>query len=165
MCSALATCREPWNMTCSKRCAKPVLPGTSCFDPTSYQRLTATTGARWSSATTTRRPLSRCWSLKTTSGTEVGTRGTSGLGGKRPRIVVDDRTASPPRPVRASSKVDGYTPAMTRHSSRRRSAAVAAAGVFVVLFVLSAVLPGAVLGHSELATPTPADKSTATQPV
>ena len=29
---------------CSKRCAKPVLPGTSCFEPTSYQRLTATTG-------------------------------------------------------------------------------------------------------------------------
>ena len=27
MCSALATWREPWNMTCSNRCAKPVLPG------------------------------------------------------------------------------------------------------------------------------------------
>ena len=27
MCSALATCREPWNITCSKRWAKPVLPG------------------------------------------------------------------------------------------------------------------------------------------
>ena len=44
MCSALATCREPWNITCSNRWAKPVLPGTSCFEPTSYQRLTATTG-------------------------------------------------------------------------------------------------------------------------
>ena len=33
MCSALATCREPWNITCSNRCAKPVLPGGSCLEP------------------------------------------------------------------------------------------------------------------------------------
>ena len=27
MCSALPTFREPWNITCSNRWAKPVLPG------------------------------------------------------------------------------------------------------------------------------------------
>ena len=42
MCSDLATLREPWNMKCSNRCAKPVLPSCSCLEPTSYQRLTAT---------------------------------------------------------------------------------------------------------------------------
>src|SRR5437867_1051137 len=34
MCSAFPTCAEPWNITCSHRWAKPVLPGTSCFEPT-----------------------------------------------------------------------------------------------------------------------------------
>ena len=113
MCSALATCREPWNMTCSKRWAKPVLPGTSCLEPTAYQRLTATTGARWSSATITRRPLARRWSLKTTSGTDVGTQDL-GLGSfcgmRRGRSSWEDRSACSPgpglrRPRRAMASV------------------------------------------------------------
>ena len=54
---------------------------------------------------------------------------------------------------------------MTRHPSGRRSAAVATAGFFVALLVLSALLPASILGHSELDTPTPADKSTVTEPV
>src|SRR5262245_16693936 len=58
MCSALATWREPWNMKCSNRCAKPVLPGCSSFEPTAYQRFTAATGATRSGATITRSPLS-----------------------------------------------------------------------------------------------------------
>ena len=46
-------------MKCSNRCAKPVRPGCSWREPTMYQMLMATTGARWSGATMTRRPLSR----------------------------------------------------------------------------------------------------------
>src|SRR5215208_3850619 len=57
-CSAFVTWREPWNMKCSNRCAKPVFPGCSSFDPTAYQRFTAVTGATESGATITRRPLS-----------------------------------------------------------------------------------------------------------
>jgi methionine-rich copper-binding protein CopC len=52
-----------------------------------------------------------------------------------------------------------------RHPSNRRAAGPVAAGLFVALIALSFLLPAAVLGHSELATPTPADKSTVTQPV
>ena len=46
-------------MRCSKRCANPVLPRFSFFEPTWYQTLTATIGALWSSWTTTVRPFER----------------------------------------------------------------------------------------------------------
>src|SRR5690606_21129619 len=59
MCSALATCTEPSNIRCSKRWANPVRPSGSWREPTSYQRLTATTGALWSGLTVTRRPFSK----------------------------------------------------------------------------------------------------------
>src|SRR5258708_39329641 len=52
-------CSEPPNMRCSNRWAKPVRPGGSSLEPIEYQMLTATTGALWSSWTTTRRPLGR----------------------------------------------------------------------------------------------------------
>jgi hypothetical protein len=35
---------EPVNITCSNRCAKPVRPTVSFFDPTLYQTFTATVG-------------------------------------------------------------------------------------------------------------------------
>src|SRR5690606_27732739 len=44
---------------CSNRCAKPVLPLGSYDEPTWYHTLTATTGALWSSCTTTVRPLGK----------------------------------------------------------------------------------------------------------
>src|ERR1041385_7137089 len=47
----------PLNIRCSNRCAKPVLPGFSFFDPTWYQVFTATMGALWSSCTSTVRPF------------------------------------------------------------------------------------------------------------
>lgn len=50
---------EPENIRCSNRCAKPVLPAGSSPEPMWYQMLTATTGALWSSCTTTVRPLGR----------------------------------------------------------------------------------------------------------
>src|SRR5207249_3639580 len=68
MCSALATFRDPWNITCSNRWAKPVLPATSCFEPTLYQRLTATTGASRSTAMIRRSPLARRSSVNDTVG-------------------------------------------------------------------------------------------------
>jgi hypothetical protein len=71
MCSVLATWREPWNITCSKRWAKPVLPGTSFLDPTAYQMQTATTGARWSSATISRKPLASRSSVNLTVGAVI----------------------------------------------------------------------------------------------
>ena len=51
---------------CSKRWAKPVRPGFSSFEPTRYQRLTATTGVLWSSWSSTVNPLGRenCLDLK-----------------------------------------------------------------------------------------------------
>ena len=79
-------------MTCSNRWAKPVLPGCSCFEPTSYQRLMATTGARWSSATMRRRPLARRSSLKATVGTGWSARRPPGSG--RRSVECVDRTAS-----------------------------------------------------------------------
>src|SRR5262245_30163026 len=50
---------EPWNIRCSKRWAKPVLPGFSFLLPTWYQTLTATIGALWSSWTTSVSPFWR----------------------------------------------------------------------------------------------------------
>src|ERR1035437_5631127 len=51
-------------MRCSNRCANPVLPGRSFFEPTWYQTSTATMGALWSSWTTKVRPLPRTNFLK-----------------------------------------------------------------------------------------------------
>jgi hypothetical protein len=47
----------PLNIRCSKRWAKPVLPGFSFFEPTWYQMFTATMGALWSSCTSTGQPV------------------------------------------------------------------------------------------------------------
>src|SRR4051812_31240411 len=44
-------------MRCSNRCANPVRPGDSFFEPTWYQRLTATIGTEWSSWISTSSPL------------------------------------------------------------------------------------------------------------
>src|SRR5579863_4128551 len=56
-CSPLPTFSEPWNIMCSKRCAKPVWPGCSFRDPTSYVMQSDTVGAAWSSESTTRKPF------------------------------------------------------------------------------------------------------------
>src|SRR5579884_726783 len=72
MCSAFPTWADPWNMMCSKRWAKPVLPGGSCLEPTPYQRFTATTGATWSGTRLTRNPLSRRRGRISIRGTTIG---------------------------------------------------------------------------------------------
>ena len=46
---------------CSKRCAKPVLPGFSWRLPTPYHTFTATIGARLSRDRITRRPFGSWW--------------------------------------------------------------------------------------------------------
>src|SRR5665811_1018667 len=94
MCSALATWREPWNMTCSKRWANPVLPGTSCFEPTLYQMLTAATGARWSSEMISRRPLARRSSVKLMLGALMAALAARGLPVPRPMADLDGAFAS-----------------------------------------------------------------------
>src|SRR5207248_1781118 len=53
-----------WYIKCSKRCANPVLPGLSFFEPTWYHTFTATMGALWSSWTMSVSPLSSVNSLK-----------------------------------------------------------------------------------------------------
>ncbi len=58
-CAVSGTLAEPWNIMCSKRCAKPVRPGRSFRDPTPYHRLTATTGTDGSRDSTTLSPLPR----------------------------------------------------------------------------------------------------------
>src|SRR5512143_425209 len=49
----------PLNMRCSRKCAKPDLPGVSSAAPTLYQIICVTTGARWSGMTTSSKPLAR----------------------------------------------------------------------------------------------------------
>src|SRR5215213_450773 len=93
MCSVFPTCAEPWNITCSNRCAKPVLPLTSCFEPTLYQMFTAATGARWSSEMISRRPLGRRVCVKSTLGTGTGRCYRSG-----PRRVEDGTNPRTCRP-------------------------------------------------------------------
>ena len=69
-------------MTCSNKWAKPVLPGTSFLEPTAYQMQTATTGARWSSATISRNPFESRSSLKLTVGAVIRS-SSSRVGGRR----------------------------------------------------------------------------------
>src|SRR6478609_7579997 len=47
----------PLNMRCSRKWAKPDLPGVSSAAPTLYQIMCVTTGARWSGMTTSSNPL------------------------------------------------------------------------------------------------------------
>ena len=48
---------EPLNIRCSNRCAKPVRPGDSSFEPTANQVLIVTIGCEWSSCRITVSPL------------------------------------------------------------------------------------------------------------
>src|SRR4029453_3816387 len=47
------------NIRCSRECASPDLPGVSSAEPTLYQTMWVTTGARWSGMTTTWRPFGK----------------------------------------------------------------------------------------------------------
>src|SRR4029453_4409627 len=47
------------NIRCSRECARPDLPGVSSAEPTLYQTMWVTTGARWSGMTTTWRPFGK----------------------------------------------------------------------------------------------------------
>ena len=49
----------PLNIRCSRKCAMPEIPGCSSAEPTLYQTIWVTTGARWFSTSTTCIPLSR----------------------------------------------------------------------------------------------------------
>src|SRR3954471_4855904 len=58
----------PLNIKCSRKWARPDLPGVSSAEPTLYQIISVTTGVRWSGITTTWRPL---LSVKLAGGAEV----------------------------------------------------------------------------------------------
>jgi hypothetical protein len=57
-CPSGSTFFDPLNIMCSNRCAKPVRPGFSFFDPTWYHSSACTIGTEWSSSRTTFSPLS-----------------------------------------------------------------------------------------------------------
>ncbi len=78
-CSLVPTCALPWKSMCSNRWAKPVWPGRSFFEPTWYQRLTATSGRDGSRCRTTLSPLSSVWrSIASGAGTSVARDGHGG---------------------------------------------------------------------------------------
>src|SRR6185437_13273280 len=58
----------PLNIKCSRKCARPDLPGVSSAEPTLYQIIWVTTGVRSSGITTTFRPLPR---VKVAGGCDV----------------------------------------------------------------------------------------------
>ncbi len=57
VCCSGSTFLEPLNIMCSKKCAKPVRPGFSFFDPTWYHSSTWTMGVDLSWCSTTTMPL------------------------------------------------------------------------------------------------------------
>ena len=83
---------EPVNITCSNRCAKPVRPACSFFEPTWYITSTATVGVEWSSARTTVRPFGsvyfsngmRMRRAARAARRRLRARAASGDGGRRP---------------------------------------------------------------------------------
>src|SRR5258707_15809750 len=58
----------PLNIRCSRKCARPDLPGVSSAEPTLYQIIWVTTGVRRSGITKTCRPLPR---VKVAGGSDV----------------------------------------------------------------------------------------------
>src|SRR5919109_1244786 len=62
-------------MRCSKKCARPDLPGVSSADPTRYQSMCVTTGARWSGINTTCMPFEswNMWASNSPADAHVGT--------------------------------------------------------------------------------------------
>ena len=56
-CSSGSTFFDPLNIMCSNRCAKPVRPAFSSFDPTWYQSSTCTIGVESSGDSTIVRPF------------------------------------------------------------------------------------------------------------
>src|SRR5512143_3764995 len=99
-------------MRCSKRWAKPVLPGFSFFEPTWYQTFTAAIGALWSSWTIRVRPLPSTYFWNGTSGIGMSADAASAVAGRpartraarRFRVMGSPRARRPqfyalPRPV------------------------------------------------------------------
>ena len=56
-----ATCFEPLNIMCSKKCEMPVMPGASLREPTRYHCQNAMVGTLWSSCVSTTRPFGSVW--------------------------------------------------------------------------------------------------------
>src|SRR5512143_364417 len=79
-------------MRCSKRWAKPVLPGFSFFEPTWYQTFTAAIGALWSSWTIKVRPLPSTYFWNDTSG--MGMSADAGAASAAAGRAASTRTAS-----------------------------------------------------------------------
>ena len=91
-CLSSPTCFVPWNITCSNRCANPVRPATSSFEPTLYQTSTTTSGMRWSSCRITSSPLGSVYFSKGSCGVfgdggGVTTGGISAVFEATPRIA------------------------------------------------------------------------------
>src|SRR5688572_7544956 len=117
-CPPFSTLAEPWNIMCSNRWAKPVLPGFSCLLPTSYHRFTATSGARGSRDSTTRSPFS---SVRRSIG--ICGKAASALAPRHRGTMVVDRRDGPadvrrPPPSEPRSR-DGSQVALESRADRR----------------------------------------------
>src|SRR5947209_6179843 len=109
----------PLNIRCSRKWASPDLPGVSSAEPTLYQIMWVTTGARWSGITTTSSPFDRVkWVICAPFGFAVAT----------PMLSVLAATASAARlgrdPCkRALSQVKAQAALAHANSPRQRAAA------------------------------------------
>src|SRR5205823_1094311 len=95
------TCLEPENIMCSKRWAKPLLPGVWLAAPTWYQTSTATCGSRWSSLRITVSPFFSWYFSNLMSGS-----------------AARAAKASPRQPIAAILRMDGLRRACLTRAAR-----------------------------------------------
>src|SRR5262245_56673743 len=116
-CPSGSTFFEPWNIMCSKRCAKPVRPGRSFLEPTWYQRLTWTIGSFRSTCRMTCRPLGSVYFSNSTFGTApAAAAGGAGLAGAAGLPAVCAKAATD---VARAAKARTHLLRFKTHSFRR----------------------------------------------
>src|SRR5712692_5505253 len=137
--SSPCRCFEPWNMRCSKRCAKPLRPLRSSTAPTWYQTSTAASGARWSSERITVSPFSSWYFSNGISGSDVAARINGRAASMRTPLV--GAAVYPGRDRLANDLVRAghcrISPAVTT-SKRMAKRSSLQKWTFLVLFVLAA---------------------------
>ena len=151
-------------MTCSKRWAKPVLPATSCLEPTSYQRLTADDRRQvvlgHDDAQAVGEALVAEHDLRN-GGWHAGPRVRAAA---RPRWVRLATIVPPPAPSGSKASPGGFSVdclAMSPHTTglrRRRPAQPSHAALLVLL------LPVSASAHSELQSSDPAQGTVVPSP-
>ena len=106
--------RLPLNIRCSKRCAKPVRPGCSFFEPTWYQSCTWTIGVEWSSCRTTQSPFGEPLGGVQQLGRALGR-------GERARRVREREEHAPPGPGPRVGRLSGSLDRLWHGAAHGRS--------------------------------------------